>query len=234
MYPSNQQPPYQQPYYPPPQRQGMSTGTKVFLFGCLGLIILASGSCVACSLIFNNAVNRLNNANISTANRGTIPPGSSNANPSLSNTESTSKWMATELTSEMDSSKGYGVALIAENEIEGRLKKATPKLYVRCREKKIDLFINLEMGANIEYGGGHMVRLRFDDAQPIIQNWEQSTDNEALFFKGDTIGLARKIAQAQTLKFKFVPFKGSPQTVQFDVRGFQSHLDKLLSICKTK
>jgi type VI secretion system protein VasI len=231
-YPPPQQPPYQQPYYQPqpPPNQGMSNAAKFFLAGCLGAIVLFGGSCVACSLLFSGAADRI--GRINTNSTGAPPSGIGIPNPPLTNTES--KWIANESESEMDSSKSYGVGLQSENEIEGWLKKSKPILYVRCKERKIEVYISMEMAASVEYGGGHSVRLRFDDGQPVKQNWSQSTDNEALFFKGDAVGLAKKIAQTQTFKFEFVPFNGSPQVAQFDVRGFPPHLDKLLSTCKKK
>jgi type VI secretion system protein VasI len=227
---------YQQPYYPqppPPKQPGIGTGFKLAIGGCLALLVLGIGGCVAFGILVGGVANSLNNANTSTANRS-LPPGSSDSNPSLTNTESTSRWIASESKSEMDSSKSYGVGLQSENEIEGWLKKSKPILYVRCKERKIEVYISMEMAANVEYGGGHTVRLRFDDGQPVKQNWSQSTDNEALFSRGDAVGLAKKIAQAKIFKFEFVPFNGSTQVVQFDVRGFQPHLDKILEACKKK
>jgi hypothetical protein len=66
------------------------------------------------------------------------------------------------------------------------------------------------------------------------QTWGQSTDHEALFCKSDAIGLAKKIAASQTFRFEFVPFNGNTQVAQFDVRGLQPHLDRVLAAGKKK
>jgi hypothetical protein len=161
-------------------------------------------------------------------------PTDINPNPEVSNTESASKWHGEESVSEMDNSKGYFVLLRAENEVKGWMVSYAPVLSVRCKERKIELIIDIGMPANVEYGGGHTVRIKLDDAAPIKQKWSESTNNKALFCESDIVGLSKKIAQSQTLKFEFVPFNGSPQVVQFDVRGFRQHLDKILETCKKK
>ena len=142
-----------------------------------------------------------------------------------------SKWSYNHTSSEMNSSTGYVAWLKAENEIQGWLQSSTPVLFVRCHEGKIELYINVDMPANVEYGGGHTVRLRFDDTAPVKQSWGESTDNKALFAR-DAITLAKNLSTAETLRFEFVPFNASPQIVQFDVRGFKPHLDEILSVCR--
>lgn len=58
------QPPYQQPQYPPqypqPQKESsFSTGFKFVVGGCVALVVLVGGACVACSM-FVVGVNELN------------------------------------------------------------------------------------------------------------------------------------------------------------------------------
>jgi hypothetical protein len=144
-----------------------------------------------------------------------------------------SKWFGRDTSSEMDSSKGYLVTLPAENEIKGWLQSATPMLMVRCDEGQVEVAVRIDMPAMVEYGGGHTVRLRFDDKQPVKQSWSESTDSKALF-AGNGLAIAKSIGGAETLRIELTPFNSSPQVIQFDVRGFKEHLDKILAACKKK
>lgn len=227
------QPPYSYPPQPPPKQSGFSFGFKFVIGGCIGLIVLSVAILGACGVIGTAILEGAKNANRSAPGLLTPTPAVPSAPATGSTPPLGGKWVVKESTSEMDSSAGYAVGLQAENEIEGWLKKTTPVLFVRCQEKKVDLFINVGMPADVELYGAHTVRVRLDEAQPLKQNWGQSTDNEALFSR-DAIPLAKKIAQAQTLRFEFTPFNGSPQVVTFDVRGFSEHLEKVLSTCKKK
>jgi hypothetical protein len=217
-------PPYQQPYYQPP-KPGMSTGTKIVLSGCAIIIGLGVIFIGACAVMLNKAQRVMENQNSSTLSN-------SNSSTPLISTGA-SKWKAEDSTSEMDSSKGYIASLEAENMIKGWLKVDTPTLIARCKEGEIDIYIRTGMAANVEYGGGHTVRLRFDDGSPIKQKWSEATNNEALFSSSPK-DLAQRIAKAKTFKFEFVPFNGSTQVAQFNVQGFQEHLDKLLATCKKR
>jgi Type VI secretion system VasI, EvfG, VC_A0118 len=140
------------------------------------------------------------------------------------------KWQVSSGSSAMDDSPGQTLTLQAENQIQGWLKTETPTLLIRCRERKIDLIIHVGMSANVEYGGGHTVRVRLDDRPPEKQNWSESTNNEALFAPRP-LDLARRIAAAERMRFEFVPFNASPAIVEFDVHGLKEKLAELEATC---
>jgi type VI secretion system protein VasI len=145
------------------------------------------------------------------------------------------KWTQTQNTSAMDDSKGVSFYLEAENKIAGWLQRKTPRLIVRCKEKRTDVYIVTGMAASVERGDldGHSVRVRFDDAPAQRQRWSESTDKEALFAP-NAVQMARNIAKAKTVRLEFTPFNASPAIAAFDVSGFQQHLGKVSAACGWK
>jgi len=146
------------------------------------------------------------------------------------------KWSVQRSYSQMDDSKTVTVWLNANNRISGWPRKTVkPTLYIRCRENKTAIFINVEMSANPEVGNYNRatVRIRLDEGKPFKQNWQESTDNEALFAP-TSINLAKKINKSKTMLFEFVPYNSDPQLVEFDVRGLMPYLTEIAEACNWK
>lgn len=210
-------------YFVPPQPKKNSKAGWIILAALVGFCVLSS---IAGSLFTRNSA---------------PPPAASvslvempaSSQPESKPVSEPSKWIESNDTSPMDGTPTRVFALSAEHEIQGWLKTQTPMLFIRCKERKIDLYINLGMPANVEYGGGHTVRIRLDDKAPERQNWSQSTDNEALFAPR-ALDLARRIAAADRMRFEFVPFNASPQTVEFNVRGLKDRLTSLEAVCSKR
>jgi hypothetical protein len=145
------------------------------------------------------------------------------------------KWTQAQNRSAMDDSKGVTFDLEAENEIAGWLKRKTPSLIVRCKEKATNVYMVTDMPASVESGDldGHTIRVRFDDAPAQRQKWSESTDKNALFAP-NAVQMTRNIAKAKTLRLEFTPFNASPVIATFDVSGFEQHIGKVASICGWK
>ena len=145
----------------------------------------------------------------------------------------TDKWQENTGTSAMDDSPTVTYALTAEYDITGWLKTSRPALYVRCFEHKTAVLVHTDMAANVEYGGGHTVRIRLDDEPAFTEEWSESTNHEALFAP-NPIALARRIARAKRMRFEFTPFNASRTTVEFDVTGFGNHIGEVANTCGWK
>jgi hypothetical protein len=135
----------------------------------------------------------------------------------------------------MDDSPSVIFSLEAENAITGWLKTTKPTLIARCLEHKTELYVVTDMSAKPELGNyqEYTVNLRFDEEKPRSEMWSESTDNKALF-AGRAIPLMRRIAKAKTMRVRFTPFNASPQTITFDVRGFDAHLPLIAKTCGWK
>jgi type VI secretion system protein VasI len=171
--------------------------------------------------------------------------------PSSSSTlASKPEWSVNTSRSPIDDSNTVVLSLDSENLIQGPLGSVKPTLIVRCKERKTDVYVVTRMAARIEEDeeGGpsnyHKVRIRIDDGVASSESWTEATDQNALFapdqiydvnehydLKEWRIAFARKLAGATTLIFEFTPFDGNPQTARFDLRGLDTHLDKVAEAC---
>jgi hypothetical protein len=148
------------------------------------------------------------------------------------------KWQTSESHSQMDDSKTVVLALDSEDQIQGPLGAVRPSLIIRCEEKRTSVYVVTGMAARVEEDieGGprdfHTVRTRLDDAPASTEPyWSESTDHKALFTQYESVGFAKKLAEAQTFTFQFTPFDGSPQVARFDLRGLDVHLHKVAEAC---
>lgn len=148
-------------------------------------------------------------------------------------TSPTGRWIGQTTRSEMDGSVGYHTELEADLPIQTWLRRITPRLAVRCRENKTNVFIHTETAAQPELGlyDEARVRLRFNDGPPERQRWTESTDDEALFAPSP-ISLARRIAKAQSLRFEFTPFNAPPAVATFTLTGSSDAVERVATACK--
>jgi hypothetical protein len=217
-----------------PKKHGIGTGVKVGIGGCVG-VLLCMGACVACFTMAGRDVPKNSNA---VANVSSAPSVSTIPSAGLPAKESpaviSSKWIAQSDTSPMEDTKDVYLQLTAENSIQGWLATETPKLVIRCKERKADVYIITGMPATVEYGtDSHTVRIRLDDQRAFTEHWLQATDDKALFARNPVV-LAKKMAKAKTMLFEFIPFNASPVTVRFDIQGLDQEISKVASACKWK
>lgn len=144
-----------------------------------------------------------------------------------------SKWKVEVNTSPIDDSKNVTLVLTAESSIEGwPAKKFVPALLVRCKEKTTDAYIVTGMAPAVEYGvHSATVTLRLDKNPAFKVAASKSTDGEALFFPSP-ISLIKRIINADTMLFQFVPFNSGGQMTTFDVRGLGEAIKPLREACK--
>ena len=132
------------------------------------------------------------------------------------------KWIVHRDTSSFDDSPIIVASLKAEKPVTGWLDTYIPELLIRCRERKLDVYIDVGMSQDVESGNldHSTVRLRFDDEAPFTTNTGHSTDGEALFFEMK-LDMYHKILGHERLLFSFVPFNANPVETWFDLRGIK-------------
>jgi hypothetical protein len=122
--------------------------------------------------------------------------------------------------------------LPAEEDVRVWMKRVRPLLVVRCLSRNTEVFIVTSSAASYERNAGrHTVHVGFDDAEQSVEQWEDSVDSQQLFAP-DGVGLARRIAEARTMTFQFTPFNASPVKAQFNVAGFDVHLEAVAKTCR--
>lgn len=122
--------------------------------------------------------------------------------------------------------------LPAEGDVPVWMKRVRPLLVVRCLSRNTEVFVVTSSAASFERNSGrHTVHVGFDGSTETAEEWEDSVDSQQLFAP-DGVGLARRIAEARTMTFRFTPFNASPVTAEFNVAGFHEHLEDVAKTCR--
>jgi type VI secretion system protein VasI len=142
------------------------------------------------------------------------------------------KWQVSTSKSEFDSSTTVALSLEAESFIEGWLTIALPTLVLRCKEREIDVYVNVGTQSDVEYGryDAATVRVRFDQNQAFDTVANESTDGDALFFQ-DPHGMIIAMLQNSEMVFGFTPFNADPAVTTFDLRGLKNVIEPLKQSC---
>ncbi|MGH9145112.1 MAG: hypothetical protein ACRD1Q_00275, partial [Vicinamibacterales bacterium] len=131
-----------------------------------------------------------------------------------------------------DGSKTVAFELPAEGDVPVWMKRVRPLLVVRCLSRNTEVFVVTSSAASFEKNSGrHTVHLGFDGSGETKEEWEDSVDSQQLFAP-DGVGLARRISEARTMTFRFTPFNASPVTAEFNVGGFDEHIQAVAKTCR--
>ncbi|MDP1545269.1 MAG: type VI secretion system-associated protein TagO [Anaerolineales bacterium] len=175
----------------------------------------------------------LNNPSSSTTSspQSTIAPTLA---PTQTNTPKpfTGKWQVSTSKSEFDNSTTVALSLDAESFIEGWLTTTLPTLVLRCKEREIDVYVNVGTQSNVEYGRYNKatVRVRFDQNQAFETITSESTTGEALFFR-DPHQMIISMLRSNEMVFGFTPFNANPAVTTFDLRGLENVIEPLKQSC---
>jgi hypothetical protein len=130
-----------------------------------------------------------------------------------------------------DGSRTISYEIEAENLVSVWMKRVRPVLAVRCLARQTEVFVVTDSAASIELQDDrHTVRVGFDDEPEVTEQWIDSVSHRELFAP-DGIALARRIAQADRMRFGFTPFNAAPVVAEFDVRGFSEPLESIAKMC---
>ena len=146
----------------------------------------------------------------------------------------TGNWITTFEKSSFDDSQTVILRLKANSLITGWVTDATiPVLYVRCKEKKAEAYINVGMQQDVEHGlyNQSTVRIRFDSQEASSLIAKHSTDGEALFFQ-DSQTIIDQMLQYEMMVFGFTPFNSNPVETSFNLRGLNEAIKPLQEACK--
>lgn len=131
--------------------------------------------------------------------------------PATVTAEVPGEWHKTEKTDPMDGTKQTALTLNA-------IANPSGTLIVRFTGQKLEIYVTT---SDVLDNGN--VRVKFDDAAPTTQTWNQSTDNEAVF-SPDPVVLLTKLQHATKFLIELHPYERTPETVTFDVTGLTAVL----------
>ncbi len=144
--------------------------------------------------------------------------------------QSAGKWGTRSEKSPIDDSSNEFVYLSAESQIRGQFRESiTPSLYITCREKKTELFIDWETFLGID---STRVLTRIDAQKAVNRSWQISTDNKATFYSGQSISFIKELMKSKKMFVQITPYGESPVQTTFDLSGLSTAIKPLREACK--
>lgn len=109
-----------------------------------------------------------------------------------------------------------------------------PELSIRCKSNTTEAYINFDtfLGWDTSYGTGNLSRItyRFDDDKAVSESWQNSTNNESLFAKS-AIPFARRLATAERLIVRVIPYGENPVETVFHTKGSWAAVNSVAKTC---
>ncbi|OON38450.1 type VI secretion protein [Izhakiella australiensis] len=142
------------------------------------------------------------------------------------------KWQVLTKTSPIDDSENVFVSLSANDSFRSNFGESiTPDLYITCREKKTELFINWDtyLGLNET-----QMLFRLDKQKAKTKRWDISSDTKAIFYRGNVIEFVKSLSQANVMFTQITPYNESPVNATFDLAGLSEALKPLQKACGWK
>lgn len=142
------------------------------------------------------------------------------------------KWQVSTKVSPVDDSENVFVGLSANESFRSQFgESVTPDLYITCREKKTELYINWDtyLGLNET-----QMLYRLDKQKAKTKTWDISSDTKAVFYRGNVIEFVKALTQANGMYVQITPYNDSPVNVTFDLTGLSEALKPLQKACGWK
>ncbi|WP_179038159.1 type VI secretion system-associated protein TagO [Limnobaculum xujianqingii] len=158
-----------------------------------------------------------------------LPP---NKNPSDTQSEDVGKWQVRSESSPVDDSENVFLALQAEEPIKTQFGKMTyPVLILSCKENQTDLIIQWDSYLGL---GQTDVLHRLDKQKAESKPWVNSTDNEAVFYQGDTVKFIKQLTKGQKFYTQVTPYSSGIVSATFTLTGLAAAIKPLQKACKWK
>ena len=131
-----------------------------------------------------------------------------------------SHWYIQKAKSAMDDTQTVTVSVLAEA-ADGSVR--APRLVVRCRERKLSIYIDTRSVLSPESDDiedkRRRVKYRFDQERPVASRLQPSVDEDAFFFDHPE-QFVESVSHAGVLLVEYRSLLSGPQTVKFPVSGF--------------
>lgn len=99
-------------------------------------------------------------------------------------------------------------------------------LVVRCRLGSFSVYVRTDFVTS-----SGRVRYRIDNDSEVTQTWGESEGFDALFYRGDAVAFAKRLANAEKMVFAAREYSGPEHTATFRLPGLEVHLPKIRSKC---
>ncbi len=210
---------------PPAPPEGRSSLTRVEL---LGAALAVAGACVITFAVLTAVGQPVADAKIAVSAEAARPhlaaatPMTRDAGPGW--TENRTRWVA-------NAAKSFAFELRSHNRIAIWMREVHPLLVVRCLPETTEVFVFTQSAAMIEpQTEDHTVVFSFDDEPPTRELWPDAAEHDALFAPHGA-AFAKRLLNANTLRFGFTPHNAAPVTAHFQVSGLRNLVEPTVQAC---
>lgn len=138
------------------------------------------------------------------------------------------KWNVREEKSPIDDSLNVHLFVTSNETVRSGYSTVKPSLHIRCSENETNVFLNWGLYLGLEKT---KMLTRFDKEKATMSSWSISTNNEAVFVRGNDIEFAKKVMKHQKLLVKVTPFGENPIVATFDISGLSEAIKPLREAC---
>ena len=161
-----------------------------------------------------------------------LPPSKTVTTTEVTPTSSPGKWQTSVETSPVDDSKNVILVLPGNESFRSNFgEQTTPSLYVACREKKTEVFMDWDVYLGLNET---TMLYRIDKQKAVNRTWTISTDTKAVFYRGKPIDFIKKLMGGGKLYAQITPYNESPVSTTFDLAGLSHAIKPLQEACGWK
>ena len=148
--------------------------------------------------------------------------------PHIESSKSVGAWRVTTEQSPLDDSKNVYLTLSATDSIRGKYgKDITPILYLRCKEKKTEGYIDFETFLGSDSTG---VTIRLDKDKAQTSSWGISTDHNSAFIPRP-VQFIKSMMNKSSMLVQLTPYGESPVMTSFSIHGLNESIKSLQDAC---
>jgi hypothetical protein len=130
--------------------------------------------------------------------------------------------------------RSFAFEVPSHNRVAIWMREVRPLLVVRCLPETTDVFVFTQSAAMIEaQTEDHTVVFSFDDEPETRELWPDAAEHDALFAP-DGAAFAKRLLNANSMRFGFTPHNAAPVTAHFQVSGLRNLVEPAAKGCGTR
>lgn len=143
-------------------------------------------------------------------------------------------WRVSQQTNSNDGSNTVVVSSDAEGRISKHSSISKTPIAIQCVEHQTSVLVWTGVPAALTPGSDpeYTVQYRVDSHRTQTEQWKATTYGDGLEVSGQrAVALARRLARARVLKFRFMPLDSKPITMTYNLDGLEKVLPKVQHAC---
>jgi Type VI secretion system VasI, EvfG, VC_A0118 len=143
-------------------------------------------------------------------------------------------WRVSERTNSNDGSNTVVLSSDAEGRTSSHSSISKTPIAIQCVEHRTSVLVWTGVAAALTAGSDpeYTVQYRVDSHRSQTEQWEATTYGDGLEVTGQrAVALARRLAHARVLKFRYTPLDSKPVTMTYNLDGLEKVLPKVQHAC---